>query len=172
LFVSLVWLLAAGDGYAQKRKTAPKTAKPKPKPAVVEEPAPPPVNLAAEAALVAEQIKLVTRFTFVYGKVANSLEVAADEEKKGQASPAVIEQTRKGREAINANFANLAAGLDKVVARFQSNPRLQVQYLKLSYAAEALGNARNLAATGQLNEAGKALVLTVERLTDVMLALR
>ena len=97
---------------------------------------------------------------------------AAEEEKKGRASAAVIEQTRKGREAIVANIADLAAGLDKVAARMQANPRLQVQYLKVSYAAEPLTNARQLAAAGQLNEAGKALVLAVERLADAMLALR
>ena len=83
----------------------------------------------------------------------------------------MIEQTRKGRDIIVANIADLTTGLEKVTARFQSNARLQVQYLKVSYAAEALTNAKNLAAAGQLNEAGKALVLTVERLADAMLSL-
>ena len=170
LIVGLAWLLTADLGYAQKRKPV-KVAKPKARTAVVKESAPPPLNLSADAALLAEQIKVITRFTFVYGKVANSLEFAADEEKKGQASAAVIEQTRKGRDIIVANIADLTTGLEKVTARFQSNARLQVQYLKVSYAAEALTNAKNLAAAGQLNEAGKALVLTVERLADAMLSL-
>jgi hypothetical protein len=171
---ALLGLIGFSPAFAQtaKRVKPKTTVKSKARPPVSEEPAPPAVNLAAEAPFVAEQIKLITRFTFVFGKVSNSLEVAAEEEKKGQASAAVIEQTRKGREAIVANIANLSAGLEKVVARFQTNPRLQVQYLKVSYAAESLSNAQRLAAAGQLNEAGKALVLTVERLTDSMLALR
>ena len=158
--------------FGQKAKAAkPKVAKAKARPAA-EEPVLPPVNLNAEAALVAEQIKTITRFTFIFGKVSNSLEVAAEEEKKGRASAAVIEQTRKGREAIAANIADLATGLDKVVARLQANPRLQVQYLKVSYAVEPLSNAKQFVAAGQLNEAGKSLVLAVERLADAMLALR
>jgi hypothetical protein len=172
LLVAALALFVAPPALAQKGK---KVAKPTKgiKPRIESaEPAPPPVNMAAEAALVAEQIKTITRFTFVFGKVMNSLEVAAEEEKKGRASAAVIEQTRKGRETIVANIADLAAGLDKVTARLQANPRLQVQYLKVSYAAEPLANARQFAAAGQLNDAGKALVLAVERLADAMLALR
>ena len=173
---ALLFCCAVGaPAWAQKPKAKPaaktKAARTKAR-AVAEEPAPPPLNLSAEAALVAEQIKTITRFTFIFGKVSNSLDVAADEEKKGRASAAVIEQTRKGRDTVVANIADLAAGLEKVAARFQANPRLQVQYLKVSYAVEALSNARQLASSGQLNEAGKALVLTVERLADAMLALR
>ncbi|NOT60913.1 MAG: hypothetical protein HOP19_11905 [Acidobacteria bacterium] len=172
-FLLAFCFFATAPTWAQKGKKVTKPATKGIKPRIESaEPASPAVNLAAEAALVAEQIKLITRFTFVYGKVMNSLEMAAEEEKKGRASAAVIEQTRKGREAIVANIADLAAGLDKVTARMQANPRLQVQYLKVSYAAEPLANARQLAAAGQLNEAGKALVLAVERLADAMLALR
>jgi hypothetical protein len=166
-------LFVTTPALAQKGKKVTKPATKGIKPRLESaEPVPPPINLAAEAALVAEQIKLITRFTFVYGKVMNSLEMAAEEEKKGRASAAVIEQTRKGREALVANIADLALGLDKVVARLQANPRLQVQYLKVSYAVEPLSNARQNAAAGQLNEAGKWLVLSVERLTDALLALR
>ena len=173
LIVLALALFVTTPALAQKGKKVAKPVakgiKPRIEPA---EPAPPPVNLAAEAALVAEQIKLITRFTFVYGKAINSLEFAAEEEKKGRASAAVIEQTRKGRDTIVANIADLAAGLDKVTARLQANPRLQVQYLKVSYAVEPISNAKQYAAAGQLNEAGKALVLAVERLTDALLALR
>lgn len=174
LFIILALsLLATTPAFAQKGKKVSKPTtkgiKPRIEPA---EPAAPPINLAAEAAQVGEQIKVITRFMFVFGKVSNSLEVAMDEEKKGRASAAVIEQTRKGRETIVANIADLAAGLDKLVARLQANPRLQVQYLKVSYAVEPLSNARQFAAAGQLNDAGKSLVIAVERLTDAMLALR
>ncbi|HKE03452.1 MAG TPA: hypothetical protein VKE91_05310, partial [Blastocatellia bacterium] len=69
-------------------------------------------------------------------------------------------------------ISDLRAGLENLAKSFQSNQRLQVQYLKLTYATNAVLNAQRLAVAGQYDEAGKSLVTVVERLTDTMVSMR
>lgn len=153
---------------AQRKKT---TRAPK-RPVAAPTPTPTPLNLTEEAGLVAEQIRLVSRFLYVYGKVTNGLELAEEQGRRGELSATAQAQTQKSKEAVVNNISNLRAGLGKVLTRLQGNPRLQVQYLKMSAAVDAVTSAERSAASNRFDEAGKSLVLTIERLTDVMQALR
>jgi hypothetical protein len=155
-------------GQTKRKSTRPKPRTTAPAP----EPAPPPVNLSAESAFVAEQIKIVTRFVYVYGKIANGLELAEEQLKRGELSATEQANNRKTKDAVVNNINGVRTGLETLAGRFQANARLQVQYLKLSYAAEAAANAERLVTTGRFDEAGKSLVIAVERLAEVMQALR
>jgi hypothetical protein len=135
-------------------------------------PAPAPVDFGAEATKVAEQLKLVARFVYVYGKIANGLEVADDQAKRGETSPALTAKNQQSKESIVSNINGLRAGIDKVVKDFQGNPRLQVQYLKVSGASDAAANAERAAAAGRFDEAGKALITAVDRLAETLVALK
>lgn len=136
-------------------------------------PAPTPVpDMRAEALQVAEQIKNVSKFVYIYGKVANGLEIAEDQAKRGQATPQIQAKTKQSKDALIANINGLRAGLDNLVKSFKASSRLQVQYLKLSYAAEAAASAEQLATAGRYDEAGKALVTVIERLTDTLTTMR
>lgn len=163
-------LVSAPDTVSAQKKSTRTQRKPSAKP--TPEPTPTPTNLSAEAAQVAEQVRLITRFIYVYGKVANGLEWAEEQGRQGEVASAVVTKNQQSKDAVVNNIRGLRTGLGNLVARFQSNPRLQVQYLKISYAAEAVTNAERLAASGRFDEAGKSLVTAVERLTEVMLALR
>jgi hypothetical protein len=66
----------------------------------------------------------------------------------------------------------LRGGLENLSNNFKANPRLQVQYLKLNFAADAVLNAERLAAAGQYEAAGKMLVTAIERLTDTIISMR
>jgi len=125
-----------------------------------------------EALQVAEQIKNVSKFIYIYGKVVYSLQIADDDAKSGKASPTVQDANKKSKDALITNINGLRAGLNTVAAKFQANSRLQVQYLKLSFAAEAIATAEQLAKAGQYDEAGKSLVIAVERLTDTLTTMR
>ncbi|MBI1764708.1 MAG: hypothetical protein HYR56_25065 [Acidobacteria bacterium] len=166
----LVCLLVGPAAFAQKKhkstSTKPRTSAPTPTPT------PPPVNLSTEAGYVAEQLKIVTRFVYVYGKIANGLELAEEQSRRGELSPAAEAKNRQTKEAVATNISGVRTGLETLSKRFQANARLQVQYLKLSYAAESAANAERLVAGGRFDEAGKSLVQAVERLTDVLIALR
>ena len=129
-------------------------------------------DMRPEALQVAAQIKNVSNFIYVFGKIVNGLEVAEDQAKRNEASPAVQAKTKQSKDALVASINGLRAGLENLARSFQANSRLQVQYLKLSYATEAAANAERLAAAGRYDEAGKSLVTVIERLTDTMISMR
>lgn len=125
-----------------------------------------------EALQVAAQIKNVSNFIYVFGKIVNGLEIAEEQVKRNESSPAIQAKTKQSKDALVARISDLRAGLENLARSFQANPRLQVQYLKLSYATEAAANAERLAAAGRYDEAGKTLVIVIERLTDTMISMR
>lgn len=167
--VTLIFLVAIACIYplvsvAQKKsgsKRRTPVAKPTPTP-----------DLKAEAAQVAEQIKNFSKFIYIYGKVVNGLEIADEQARRGQMSPTAAEKNRQSKDALVANIRGLKVGADNLAKSFQSNPKLQVQYLKLTFAVDAAGEAEQLAAAGRYDEAGKSLVAVIERLTDTVIALR
>lgn len=136
-------------------------------------PAPTPApDMRAEARQVAMQITNFSKFIYVYGKVANTLEISEDQA-KGQKVPAQVqEKNKQSKDQIVAHINGLRAGLIATVKSFQANPRLQVQYLKISAAADAAASAEQLATAGRYNEAGNALVTVIERLADTIISMR
>lgn len=163
----LVSCLAPALVIAQK-KPAPKTRKTAPTPT----PTPAGISNLDAANKVADQLKLVSKFIFVYGKIANGLELAADQAKRGETSPAITERNQKVKDSTVANIAALKEGIDKVGLELKANDRLQVQYLKLTSASDAVANAQQLAVAGNFDEAGRALVVAIEKLTDTIISLR
>ncbi len=125
-----------------------------------------------EALQVAAQIKNVSNFIYVFGKIVNGLEIAEEQVKRNESSPAIQAKTKQSKDALVARISDLRAGLENLARSFQANPRLQVQYLKISSATEAAANAERLAAAGRYDEAGKTLVIVIERLTDTMVSMR
>ncbi len=128
--------------------------------------------MRAEAQQVATQIKNVSNFIYVYGKIVNTLEVAEEQAKSNQTSPEIQARNKKSKEALVAKIRDLRAGLEAMANNFKANPRFQIQYLKLTYASDAVLNAEGLAASGRYNEAGQQLVTAVERLTDTIVSMR
>jgi len=155
-------LLSAQTKQSSKSKKRPPAA-PKPTPAP---------DFSTQRTKVAEQINIVTRFIFVYGKIANTFEVASDLAKKNQASPEVIAKNQQQRDALVGNISNLKAGIDDLTRQLQNDSRLQIQYLKMTGAADAIASAQVAVAAGRVEDGGKALVLSVEKLTDALMSLR
>jgi hypothetical protein len=162
----LITIVVPSSLLAQKKKPASTKKRP---PAASPTPAP---DMRAEAALVADQIKNVSRFLYIYGQIENSIEVVEENAKRGQNTPAVEAKNKQNLEQLVANIKNLRLGMDDLVKRFQGNPRLQVQSLKVSLAAESAALAEQLAAAGKFNDAGKALIAVNERLTDALISMR
>jgi len=126
----------------------------------------------AEASLVSEQISNFTKFLYIYGKIANGLEVAEELASRGKSTPEVIEQNKQTKQALVANINGLRTGLEKLAKTFQEESRTQLQYLKLSTAIEYTGTAERLAAEGKYDEAGQALVNAIERMTETVISMR
>jgi hypothetical protein len=165
-----VAIVFSGSALAQKRtstarkKTTPTTTKP----------ATP--DLRPEASQVSEQLKLLTRFIYVYGKTANGLEMAELQAKQEANSPELQAKLQaknaQSRSALVASIGSLRDGVDRVAQRFHANQYLQIQYLKVLSASEAIASAQQLALGGKFDEAGRTLVAAAERLADAAVATR
>jgi hypothetical protein len=144
------------------RKPAGAKAKPTPTP-----------DMRAEAAQVAAQIKKVSNFIYVYGKVVNGLQFADEQAKNENQTSAKIQALNKeNKDKLVASVRGVRAEIEGLAKSFEGNPRLQVQYLKLNFAAGAALDAERLAAAGQYDDAGKSLVAVVERLMDAIMSMR
>ena len=147
----------------QRKKPVARGAKPTPTPTP---------DMRPEAAQVATQIKNISNFIYIYGKIVNTIQVVDDQAKGDQTSPKAQALNKESKDALVVNISKLRAGLENLSNNFKANPRLQVQYLKLNFAADAVLNAERLAAAGQYEAAGKTLVTAIERLTDTIISMR
>jgi hypothetical protein len=160
-----VALLFSSLAAAQQKRTS--TARKKTTPT---KPATP--DLRAEASQVAEQLKVLTRFIYVYGKTADGLERAEQDAAQGATSPELQAKNTQRRSSLVASFGNLREGVDRLAQRFHDNQYLQIQYLKVLSASEAITAAQQLASRGKFDEAGRTLVAAAERLADAAVATR
>src|SRR5262245_6026536 len=171
MFLMAIGAASQARSLARQQKQQPKQQQKRPTRGAKPTPTPTP-DMRAEAGQVATQIKNVSNFIYIYGKVVNGLEVADEQAKSNLSSPEIQTKNKASRDALIDSINKLRAGLENLANNFQANPRLQVQYLKLSYATEAALNAERLAAAGRYNDAGKFLVTVVERLTDTIMSMR
>lgn len=173
IFIAII-LIALGattqaPSFAQQKQ--PQRQRPKKPAAGKPKPTPTP-DLRAEASQVATQIKNVANFIYIYGKIVNTLQIDEDQVKRQETSPEIQARIKKSKAALIARIRDLRAGMESLASGLEGNPRFQVQYLKLSYAAEASRDAEDLAASGQYEEAGKSLIAIIERLTDTIISMR
>lgn len=126
----------------------------------------------AGAARVAEQIKILTRFIYILGGVAKGLEGVDDAASRNEASPGVLEQAKKNKQTVRASIQSVREGLDKLEIDFRATPELQPYYIRLAGVAAGAATAEDLAAANQFDKAGRTLLDVINRLTDVLLAMR
>lgn len=147
----------------QKKPVGKKTTKPAPAPTP---------DMRAQAGLVAGQIKNVSNFIYLFGKIVNGFEVADEQAKSNQLPDKIAAMNKESKEKLVAKIKDLRAGLEGLATGIQADQSLQVQYLKISYATEAVVDAERLTQAERYDEAGKSLIAVVERLTDTIVSMR
>jgi len=167
------WLLLAGlvlmiSGLTAEPVLAQRRSNKGRKPPV---PAPVP-DMRPKATEVAEQIRTLSRFIFVYGKLVNGLEVAREQTARNQTSPTIEARNKQTREGLVSGIERLGAGIGTLTDSFQSDPTLQIQYLRIAAARDAVNDAAGLAAQQQFDEAGNSLLQAINHLTDTILSMR
>ena len=120
------------------------------------------------ATKVANQIKNLTTFLYLLGGVAKEIDAQESASRSGQGSPTM----ERNRAKLKSTFEDFRVGLDQLEIYFRSAPALEGYYLTLAGSAEAAATAEDLAAAGRLDQAGRTLLGVVNRLTDVLLAMR
>jgi hypothetical protein len=138
-------------------------------------PAAPPSNAEAKTAgatKVADQIKNLTRFVYLLGGVAKGIEQVDEAAKKNEASPTALQQNSQNKETVKNSLRNVREGLDQLEIYFRSTPGLEGYYTKLVGSASGAASAEDQAAAGHFDQAGRAMLGVVNRLTDVLLLMR
>ena len=126
----------------------------------------------AGATKVADQIKNLTRFVYLLGGVAKGIEQVDEAARKNEASPAALQQNTQNKATVKNSLQNVREGLDQLEIYFRATPELQGYYLKLAGSASGAATAEDQAAAGHFDQAGRTLLGGVNRLTDVLLAMR
>jgi len=121
---------------------------------------------------VADQIKNLTRFVYLLGGVAKGIEQVDEAARKNEASPTALQQNEQNKTTVKTSLRNVREGLDQLEIYFRSTPELEGYYLKLAGSASGAATAEDLAAAGRFDQAGRTLLGVVNRLTDVLLAMR
>ena len=170
LLFALALLLTVTPALAQKKKRpAPSTSRTR-----ATAPAPAPPDTHKEATEVANTIKAITKFVYVYGKIVNGMEVAEDQAKRTRTpmSPQVIEQNVRNKNGVVGGLAGLKEQVDKLGTMLQANPRLQVPYVNLAGVTQKIVEAQSLVQNNQFDEAGRSLVTAAERLADILVQVK
>jgi len=128
--------------------------------------------LQAGATRVADQIKNLTRFIYLLGGIAKGIEAVDEATRRNEASPAVLEQTKRNKNTVRTSLQSVREGLDALEIHFRNTPELQRYYIKLAGTAAGAATAEEQAAANQYDRAGRSLLEVVNRLTDVLLAMR
>ena len=126
----------------------------------------------AGATRVADQIKTLTKFIYLLGGVAKGLEAVDEAARRNEASPALLQQAQQNKNTVKTSIQNVREGLDKLEIDFRNTPELQPYYIKLAGVAAGAADAEQQAAANQFDRAGRSLLNVVNRLTDVLLAMR
>src|SRR5882672_6350561 len=151
--IVLIALSALSQAHSFAQQQPPQQQKQRPKRPAAAKPKPTPApDMRAEAAQVATQIKKVSNFIYIYGKVVNGLEFADEQAKNNEASPKTLALNKENKDKLIASINDMRAEIESLAKSFDGNPRLQVQFLKLNYAAGAALDAERIAADGRYDE--------------------
>src|SRR5689334_15121849 len=149
-------------GQTRRRST---TTKPKPATATVQKTA----QVRTEGAVrVADQIKFLTKFTYLLGGINSGIAAADEDIRRNQASPAIVQSNQQNKAKVRSSIQGFREGLDKLEIDFRATPELQPFYIKLAGVAAGAAKAEEQAAANQFDAAGRSLLDVIGRLTDVL----
>lgn len=154
---------------AQKKKTTRKTTAPKTTPASTASANAAELKIAAEK--VSTQIKNVSKFVYLLGGIARSLEDADKEAKAKRLPPNAPDPNARNKQALIQSIQNLRAGLVALENEFNTKPALRLYSVRFSGISNMVMQSESQAAGGQFTESGKTLLLVIERLSDALAAL-
>jgi hypothetical protein len=126
----------------------------------------------AGATKVAEQIKLMTRFVYLLGGVANGIAAVDEAARRNEATPQLVAKNQQDKALVKTSIQGFREGLDKLEIEFRTTPDLQPYYIKLAGSAAGAARAEEQAGANQFDPAGRTLLTVINRLTDVLVIMR
>lgn len=127
------------------------------------------VPTATAATRLAEQIKSIGRFLYLYGPI--SKELAASEAAAGAAASST-ETLQRNKARLREAFHNYRVQMDELETTFSSSSELRPYYTKLLGVAASAGQAEDSVAASRYDQAGRSLLDVMNRLTDVLVDIK
>lgn len=125
------------------------------------------VPTATVAARVAEQIKSIGRFLYLYGPV--SKELAANEAAlQGNQQSSAAETVQRNKARLRDAFHNYRVQMDELETTFSGSSELRPFYTNLLGVAASAAQAEEAVAASRYDQAGRSLLDVMNRLTDVL----
>jgi hypothetical protein len=121
---------------------------------------------------VADQIKHLTRFTYLLGGVASGIAAVDEAVRRNEASPAIVERNQQSKATVRSSIQGFREALDRLEIEFRTTPELQPYYIKLAGVAAGAATSEEQAAAGQFDRAGRTLLDVIGRLADVLVVMR
>jgi hypothetical protein len=132
--------------------------------------APSPTALNEARLRVADKIKVLTKFLYLYARTSKEMEATDAQARQGGELPAQVQSAlERNRAQLRTNLQNVRAGLADLELYFKTNNAAARYYQNVSGVAATAAAAENQITAGQYDAAGRALLDVVNRLTDVLL---
>ena len=97
---------------------------------------------------------------------------AVDESVRRNPNPELEKQNQEAKARVKGNVTGFREAMDKLEVDFRATPELQPYYIKLAGVAAGAATAEQQAGNNQFDGAGRSLLNVVNRLTDVLFAMR
>jgi len=128
-------------------------------------------DVHAGADRLAEQIKSLAQFLYLYGPI--SRELASNEAAGAQGNQqATSETAQRNKAKLQDAFKNYKARMDELETMFSGSSDLRRFYPKLLGVADAAATAEEQVEVNRYDQAGRYLLEVLNRLTDVLAGMR
>ena len=134
--------------------------------------APAPDAVRAGAQRVAEQIKSLGQFLYLFGPIAKDLQGDDAAGRNDQLPPAASEMQQRNKAKLREAFRTYRQNMDNLEATFSGSSELRQYYTQLLGVAARAAAAEEQVAAGRYDQAGKSMLDVMNRLTDALLAMR
>ncbi|HZH29840.1 MAG TPA: hypothetical protein VEY11_03680 [Pyrinomonadaceae bacterium] len=170
-FACLLLLLTAADAPAQRQRRTTPARRPAPATNAGKPTAASTTTLNEARIRLADELKTLTRFLYLYGRTSVNVEANEKQAREGGAnvSPQAQAILDRSRTTVLGSLGNIRERLDKLELYFRTTPALAQHYTRLSGVAAAAASAEQRANAGQLDAAGRALIEVANQLADVLL---
>jgi len=128
-------------------------------------------EIKASASKVSIQIKNVSRFVYLLGGIARTIEDLDKEARTRKISQASVEANNKNKQAVIQGIQNLRAGLVALEIEFRTKPALKNYLFQINGISDIAAQSEDQAVNGQFTESGKTLLLVIEKLSDTLVAM-
>lgn len=159
-------VLSASSAFGQTRRRTTTNRRGRSAPTRNQSPA---VPAATVASRVAEQIKSIGRFLYLYGPISKEL---AANEAAAQQSPTAADTLQRNKAKLREAFHNYRVQMDELETTFSGSSELRPYYTKLLGVAAAASQAEDAVAASRYDQAGRSLLDVMNRLTDVLLDMK